>query len=112
MGVKANPMLALFEAKLEAKHEARLKINEEINLITHLISCHEDLQVGPGRAEKVLNGFLETKVDIVKTILKDTDDVEYSMHVLVRRLKQVMGPENWEKYKVFFPSLREFWDAR
>lgn len=111
MGVKSNPLLAMFEAKLEAKHEARLKINEEISLITHLISCHEDLKVGPGRAEKVLNGFLETKVDIYKVIAGDTDDYEYSMYVLVRRLKQIMGPENWEKYKVFFPSLKEFWDA-
>ena len=108
---KQNPLLASFEAKLEARYSAQLDINAEIDLIAHMISCNEDLKVGPGRAEKVLNGFLESKMDVMTAIVEDEDkELVYTKHQIAQRLKQIMGPENWKKYHTYFPLLKEYWD--
>lgn len=108
---KQNPLLAQYEAKLEARYAARLDVNAEIDLIAHLLSCNADLKVGPGRAERVLNGFLESKMDIVDVVLNDEDkELVYSKYQIAQRLKQILGPENWKKYCVHFQLLKEYWD--
>lgn len=110
MSVKQNPLLAAFEAKLKAQYQLQLDINSEIDLIAHLISCNEDLKVGPGRAEVVLNGFLESKMDIVEAVVADDDkELTYSKYKIAQRLKQILGPENWVKYRENFPLLKEYW---
>lgn len=110
MSVKQNPLLAAFEAKLEAQYQLQLDINSEIDLIAHLISCNEDLKVGPGRAEAVLNGFLESKMDVVGAIVADDDkELTYSKYKIAQRLKKILGPENWVKYRECFPLLKEYW---
>ena len=111
MGNKRNPLLASFEAKLEEQYRKRLEVNHEIDLITHLISCNEDLNVGPGRAEKVLNGFLETKNEIMDAVLGDDDkELLHTKYILATRLKQVMGADLWNQYKHFFPLLQAYWE--
>ena len=111
MARKTNPLLASFEAKLEQQYKARLDINAEVDLITHLISCNEDLGVGPGRAEKVLNGFLETKMEIMDMVISDEKDLDYTKAKVAIRLKQVLGPDLWKKYQHFFPLLRDYWEV-
>lgn len=116
---KQNKLLAELEAKAGAKanaiYELRLASLNEIDLITHLISCHEDLGVGPGRAEKCLNGFLETKMDVANAIINEADEDEDGEFLLTQRdlaklLKSILGPEAWERHKTKFPMLKEFWD--
>lgn len=110
-GRKINPMLASFEAKLEARYQQQLEVNSEIDLIAHLLSCNEDFKVGPGRADVAINGFLESKMDLVDTVLNDEDkELLHSKYTIAKRLKQILGPENWEKYKCLFPLLEEYWD--
>lgn len=110
---KQNPLLASFEAKLEQRYQARLDVNAEIDLIAHIISCNEDFQVGPGRAPKAINGFLETKLEIAESTLadsKDDPDLWKTKRDVAKRLKQILGPENWKKYQYMFPLLEDFWD--
>ena len=112
---KTNPLLASYEARLETRYQARLSINSEIDLIAHLISCNEDLKVGPGRAEKALNGFLETKLQVAEEILADSKSDKELLHTkrdIAARLKQILGPENWLKYQEMFPLLQEYWEDR
>ena len=77
---KPNAMLEKLrqqaEAKAQAEYDVKVSIHNEIDLIAHLLSCHEDLGVGPGRAEKCLNGFLESKMDVAEAIVKECDEDE------------------------------------
>ena len=108
---KANPLLAKYEAsayaRAKAEYDSRLSIHEEIDLIAHIISNHEDLGVGPGRAEKTLNGYLETKLEVAEAIITECDSDEQgefcrTQRDLARALKRILGADKWEKYKVFF----------
>lgn len=118
-GNKQNAMLAKLEAKAEAKVNAKysqmLNIHSEIDLIAHMLVAHEDLGVGPGRAEKVLNGFLESKLDVAQAIVTECDEDEQgefckTQRDLAKALKDIFGPTLWEKYKVMFPMLKTYWD--
>ena len=119
MGAKQNPLLAKYEAKAKAEaraeYEIKLDIHNEINLIAFLKSVHIDFNVGPGRAKKSLDGFLETKMDIARAIVKETSEDEQgdfwvTQRDLARELKRILGPENWEHCKVLFPTLQFYWD--
>ena len=117
-GSKPNPMLAKLEAKIRAEERAKARYqfdtNAEIDLIAHIISCSEDFQIGPGRAEKCLCGFMETKMNIANMIIQSIDGDNDNEFLVPKRdiawkLKSIMGPELWEKYKDFFPMVKEYW---
>ena len=117
-GSKPNPMLAKLEAKIrseeKAKSRAKFDTISEIDLIAHVISCADDFKIGPGRAERCLCGYLETKMDIAKMITEALD-VDHDDEFLVPKrdlawkLKSILGSELWDKYKDFFPMVKEYW---
>lgn len=100
---------------MEVKYQGRLEAQHEMDLIAHMISCHEDLGVGPGRAEKCLNGFLESKLDVAKAIVNESEEDEDGEFLITQRdlaklLKSIFGPAGWERHKDKFPMLKDFWD--
>ena len=116
---KGNPLLNKLkqqaEAKARAEYNAKLAIHSEIELIALLYSAHKDLGVGPGRAKKVLDGFLESKHDVAKAIVKETTedsqgDFWITQRDIARDLKRILGAENWQECKVLFPTLKYYWD--
>lgn len=117
-GSKPNPMLEKLEAKIrleeQAKARAQFNTNSEIDLIAHIISCADDFNIGPGRAERCLCGYLETKMDIAKMItdavdVDDDDEFLLPKRDIAWKLKNTLGPVLWEKYKGFFPMVQEYW---
>ena len=116
---KANPMLAAFEAKLEANYQQRLEINSEMDAIAFMKTVHEELGVGPGRAYRVFNAFTINKVKLAKTIQEDygpdkhTGDKEF-LHTKKKYadlLRRIFGQDNWPKVKIWFPMLQEYWEG-
>lgn len=119
MGGKVNPLLAKYEAKAKAEakaeYEAKLSIHDEIDLIALLESVHLDLGVGPGRAERVLNGFLESKMNIAEAIIQETSEDDQGDFWVTQRniaaeLKSILGPEAWDRCRTLFPTLKFYWD--
>ena len=119
MAKKPNTLLAQYEARAKAiaraEYDAKLDIHAEIDLMAHLLSIHEDLGVGPGRAEKSLNGFLESKMDIAQAIVDETTDDSQgefckTQRDLAKSLQGILGSEAWERCKYLFPTLRDYWD--
>lgn len=108
---KQNPLLAQFEAKLEAQHKQRLAIQTEIDLMATIIAANNELKVGQGRAGFFLAEVLDVKMQIAKEIIGEDDpELLYTKHQLATRLKQIFSKEDWERYKVLFPLLREYWE--
>ena len=118
MKPKKNPLLAKFEAQLEHLYQCRLSANTEIDLIAFMFTIHEDLQVGPGRAGKLCNDFIANRIDIAETAVSDYGDKKdegdkemlHTKHTLAKRLRRIFSPEDWQKAKVLFPMLEEYWD--
>lgn len=116
---KQNPLLAKFEAQLEAQYQSRLSANSEIDLIAHLLTINEDLQVGPGRAGKLCNDFIANKLEIIETLNSDYGDKKdegdkqmlHTKKTLAKRLRKMFSKEDWQKAKVLFPVLKEYWDV-
>ena len=118
MAVKQNPMLAAFEAKLEANYQQRLEINSEMDLIAFMKTVHEELGVGPGRALTSFNAFMNNKLEIAKTIHedygpdKDTGDKQilHTKSSYAKLLKRIFGPVSWQKVRIWFPLLFDYWE--
>lgn len=113
---KQNPLLAAFAAKLEANYQQRLDVNNELDTIAFMVTIHEELGVGPGRAGRLFNAFRANKVKLAKTIQEDYGDEDngdkeilYTKKKYAQYLRTVFSPEDWEKVKIWFPMLRDYW---
>ena len=116
MAKPQNAFLAKLQAQAAAKEAVKTEAHVEIDTMALLLAVHDELQVGPGRAGKVVNAFLAYKMEIAEEILKELDEDQSRKKevILVRRdlaarLKEILGPESWAKYKTLFPFLREYW---
>ena len=59
----------------------------------------------------------EYKMEIAEAIVKELDEDQSKKKELIVirrdlavRLKEILGQENWEKYKTLFPFVREYWE--
>ena len=117
MGVKSNPFLAALEAQLEAKYQAKKDRHLELDRIAFMKTVHEELGVGPGRAYRVFNAFQANRTKIAEKILEDcgpdkhTGDKQilHTKYSYAKFLKRVFGLEAWEKVKIWFPLVKEYW---
>lgn len=109
---KQNPILAAFEAKKEKEFQGRLACNSEINMMATLIAGNDLGFIGTKRADLLLAQIVETKMQIADEIISDTKDdetMEYTKADLARRLQKILGPDGWERCKMLFPLLRDYW---
>lgn len=70
-----------------------------------MIAANEIFNMGPTRAPKFEQSFLETYIDIIDTITEDTKDLEYTKEVLDRKLKPIWGEENFKPYDVRYNRM-------
>jgi hypothetical protein len=113
MANKTNPLLASFEAKKEAEFMGRLACNTEINLIAMLFAGNNLGFIAEKRADLLLAEVIEVKMKIADALLKDAKDdatLAYTKGDLARRVKQILGPDGWNRCKQLFPLLRDYWE--
>lgn len=114
MDKKQNPVLAAFEAKLEAQYKERLSCNDELNLISMLIAGSRLGFIGEKRADLLIEEQIDVKMELVENLLQDAKDdkeLAYTKADFARTLQQILGPEGWNKRKHLFPFLRDYWDV-
>lgn len=110
---KQNPLLAAFEAKMEAEFAGRLACNTEINLMAMLIAGNDLGFIGEKRADLLLAQHIETQIQIAEELLGDAaadKELTYTKATLARRLKQILGQDGWDRGKYLFPLLRDYWN--
>ena len=114
---KKNAFLAKLEAQAAAKQAVKTEAHVEIDTMAMLLAVNDELQVGAGRAGNVVNAFLAYKMEIAEAIVKELDEDQSKKKELIVirrdlavRLKEILGQENWEKYKTLFPFVREYWE--
>lgn len=121
MGVKVNPMLAKLEANLESRYRMRLNAHQEMDAIAMLISAHNQLKVGPGRATDLLAEYLDVKMKIAQALLDDVGDSHkkggsgdpeflHTRRDLAVAVKDILGEKSWKEYQDLFPICRYYWD--
>ena len=119
MANKINPLLAKFEAQLEAKYQQKLEINSEFDYIAFMKTIHEELQVGPGRAGRLFSAFLANKLELADHINNDygpdkhTGDKQilYTKAKYAELMRSIFNKEDWEKARVMFPLLQDYWEG-
>ena len=90
----------------------------EMDAIAFMKTIHEDLNVGPGRALKLFNDYMANKLEIAETIHadygpdKDTGDKQilHTKSSYAKLLKRIFGPESWQKVKIWFQLVYEYWE--
>lgn len=113
MAKKPNPLLAAFEAKKEAEFQGRLACNTEINMMAVLIAGNDLGFLGEKRADLLLARLVEVKMEIADDLVSDAKDdatLEHTKAALTRRVKQILGPDGWNRCKQLFPLLRDYWE--
>ena len=106
---KKNPLLEAYEAKLEANYRLRLAHNSEIGMLGLIIAADDEEIENVGG---LLFRYIETKMQIAKDIVTDSKDdktLTYTRADIARRVKQILGEEDWERFKELFPLLEEYW---
>ena len=117
MANKVNPFLAQLEAQAAAKQAVKTEAHVEFDTIALLFAVHDVLQVGPGRASKVLDSWYGYKIKIAHATMKEIrEDKSKKKEIimikrdLAARLKEILGRDGWEQYKKQFQFLREYWE--
>lgn len=106
---KKNPILEAYEAKLERQYQLRLAHNSEISMLGLIISADDE---GIEDVGGLLFRYIETKMQIAKDIVNDSKDdkeLTYTRADIARRVKQILGDWDWERFKELFPLLEEYW---
>ena len=111
-----NAVLDKPQAQADAKAAAKVAVHVEIDTIAMLLAAHDRLQVGPGRADGLINDFLAWKLEIAGAVVQELAEDQSKKKELVMvqrdlavRVKEVLGPAGWEKWKTLFPFLRDYW---
>lgn len=114
---KKNAFLAKLQAQAQAKEAVKTEAHVEIDTMAMLLAVHDVCQVGSGRAGKVLNSYLDYKMEIAESIIKELDEDKSEKKEIIilcrnlaKNIKEILGHEGWEKYKTLFPFLREYWE--
>ena len=114
---KKNAFLEKLKAQAAANESVKTQAHVEIDTMAMLLAVNEELNVGAGRAGFVLAAYLAAKMDIAKAITDELDEIQIGKKEIIRtrrdlakRIKEILGKENWEKYKTLFPFLREHWE--
>lgn len=117
MANKPNPLLAAFAKQLEENYLQRLDATIDMDRIAFMKPVHEELNVGPGRAGRVFFAYERNREELAKAIRADygpdkkTGDknILHTKATYTEYLRGVFGPETWEKVKIFFQLLRDYW---
>lgn len=119
---RQNALLATLEAQKEIEFDIRFQRHTELDRMALLIAAHRKLKVGPGRAAELLKEHARVKIEIAGMIKDDVGDTyrkkdalgdpEFlqTKYHLAHTLKDILGPEAWDKYKEHFPMVQEYWD--
>ena len=79
------------------------EIRAQIDADAAMIAANEILQLGPGRAKAFIEAMEKATTDISLMFVEDAaDDVtmEYSKVTLDRRIKEIVGEENFQPWEV------------
>jgi hypothetical protein len=74
MTIPQNHFLAKRDAQQRAFHEKQRRTLAEIDMIAMLISAHNELKAGPGRAPFLLAEYIDVKMQLAKELLEDVGD--------------------------------------
>ena len=117
MAKKQNPILAAFEAMKEAEFKQRRAIHEEINMLSLIIAADDEKESFEESGEmdvgKLLFRYIEVKMQMSNDIVADAKadpSLVYTKADIARRVKSILGKEDWERYKSLFPLLQDYWE--
>lgn len=92
--MKPNPLLERLKEQYNAEFQRKTDILLQMGLDAAMIAAHEVFKLGPGRAEKFWNEYVDTVNAIAKLLSddgKDDKDLVYSKAVIDRQLHDVVG---------------------
>ena len=117
MAKKQNPILEAFEAMKEAQFKQRRAVHEEINMLSLIIAADDEKETFEESGEmdvgKLLFRYIEVKMQMAKDIVEDSETdrtLVYTKADVARRVKSILGKEDWERYKDLFPFLKDYWE--
>lgn len=115
---KQNAFLAKLQAQADAKAGLKTSAHVEIDTMAFLLAAHDVLQVGPGRAPKLIDDFLSKKIEISTAVIDELHSTQIGKKEIVvlrrdlaARMKEILGREGWARYKTMFPFLRDYWEG-
>ena len=100
MGKKQNPVLAAYEAKLEAQYRRKLSVTMQMCFDVAVITANDVFKMGAGRAKQFEQKYSENYAKICAMLLEDESDPDlvYSREKIDERLKMIVGEENFASW--------------
>lgn len=97
MKKKQNPVLAAYEAKLEAQYQRKLTVTMQMCFDVAVITANDVFKMGAGRAKQFEQKYSENYAKICAMMIEDESDpdLEYSRAKIDERLLAIVGEENF-----------------
>ena len=98
-----NPILAEYKAMLEAQYRRKLDIAVQMGLDAGLMAANAVLKLGPGRSPEYTVEYITAMNEMSRLLVedsKDDPDLVYSRELIDRRIKGIVGPENFQPWDV------------
>lgn len=106
---KQNNMLASFEAKLEAQYRAKLDVALQMGLDAGMMAANETLKMGSGRADAFRTAYITNMNEMARMLANDgadDPDLVYSRELIDRRIKAIVGPDQFQPWDVRYNQHR------
>jgi hypothetical protein len=100
---KGNAFLAKRDAAIYAEYQRQLDIALQMGMDAAMMAANKVLKLGKGRADEFKNEYIAAVNEISGFIFrdsKDDPDVVYAREQIDRRLRVIVGEENFEPYDV------------
>lgn len=96
--------------QMEADYANKLQTTLELDTMAMLIAGNNLHIVSTGRAGKLLDEFLQVRMQIIKLVLEDDDkELWKTKDDLAKVLQKIMGPEAWKEHQELFGLLSYYW---
>lgn len=120
--MKPSGFMLQMKAEYEALMERRIDGLTSMYIIALLIAANDVLKIGPKRSGVFLQRFLEVKEEISRTVIADVGDSRRhkngdgdadfwkTKNDLAKRIRPILGEQNWLRYRDLFPVLRDYYN--
>lgn len=100
---RKNNLAAIIDREVQKRLVKETRVRMQMSQDAAFFAANEVLELGPGRAQAFGEAYIRYVNEMAELIVDDSQDdraIEYSKHVIDRKLSGIVGEENFKPFDV------------
>lgn len=100
---RKNNLAAIIDREVQKRLVKETRVRMQMSQDAAFFAANEVLELGPGRAQDFGEAYIRYVNEMAGLIVDDSQDdraIEYSKHVIDRKLSSIVGEENFKPFDV------------